>query len=119
MTGPLPRTLNRVCAECGAPHKAARPTAEFCSATCRKAFNNRRALRGAELYDLFMAHRFERQAAQEARVLHAMNRLASNWREEDKAQRAGRKSWRRLAAVMLDRAYLYTITVVGRARRSA
>lgn len=114
MTGPLPRMLKAVCAECGAPYQAARPTAEFCSAPCRKAFGNRRAMRGAELYDLFMAHRFERQAAQEAHVLQAMNRLASNWRAEDKAQRAGRPSWRRLAAVLAERAYLRAVTLVKR-----
>ena len=116
MTGPLPRTLKCTCAECGASYEAARDTSEFCSPACRKAFGNRRAMRGAELYDLFMAHRFERQAAQDAHVLQAMNRLASNWRQQDKDERAGRKSWRRLAAVPAERAYLRAVTVVGRKR---
>lgn len=71
-------------------------------------------MRGAELYDLFMAHRFERQAAQDAHVLQAMNRLASNWRADDKAERAGRPSWRRLAVVLAERAYLRAVTIVKR-----
>ena len=42
------------CLECGGECGKG----EFCGSACRMAFNNRRKARGAELYDLFMVHRF-------------------------------------------------------------
>jgi hypothetical protein len=63
------------------------------------AFANRRAARGAELYDLFMLHRFERDTAKAMRAMSVMNRLASQWRQEDKARRDGRRSWTSAARV--------------------
>jgi hypothetical protein len=84
----------RICLECGDQFQARDDEAHFCTTDCRKTFNNRRAVRGAELYDLYMAHRFERQNAQEAGVFKAINRLASTWREEDRRQRDARRSWR-------------------------
>ncbi|MBZ9856726.1 transcriptional regulator [Mesorhizobium sp. CA13] len=94
------RRLN-ACQECGT---AAPANARFCSAAHRQAWNNRRLQRGAELYDLFMAHRFDRRKAQELRVLQAMNRMASIWNEDDKA--AGRRSWRPTVEVLEERPYL-------------
>ncbi|TPM06972.1 transcriptional regulator [Mesorhizobium sp. B2-3-7] len=91
------------CLECGGPRS---PKAEFCSAGCRTDFNNRRKARGAELHDLYMAHRFDRANAKTAGVLQAMNRMASNWREEDKARRDGRRSWRATSEVLAERPYL-------------
>ncbi|AID30837.1 transcriptional regulator [Mesorhizobium huakuii 7653R] len=89
------------CHECGG---AAPAKARFCSPAHRQAFNNRRLQRGAEIYDLFMAHRFDRKKAQELRVLQAMNRMASLWNEEDKA--AGRRSFRDTREVLDERPYL-------------
>lgn len=103
------------CLECGTEFSG---KGEFCSNACRHAFNNRRKARGAELYDLYMAHRFERKEAQEQRVFQAINRLASNWRQEDLARRAGRRSWRRIADVLVERIYLRAIsTYDGTGRR--
>lgn len=96
------RRLN-ACLECG---QAAPDKAKFCSGAHRQAFNNRRLQRGAELYDLFMAHRFDRKNAQDLRVLQAMNRMASLWNEEDKAERDGRRSWRPTRDVLNERPYL-------------
>ena len=56
-------TTSCQCAECGTTFEAKRDHAAFCSDACRKAFNNRRMTRGAELYDLFMAVRYERGLA--------------------------------------------------------
>lgn len=84
----------KCCLECGAPiiaKQAARAT--FCGKACRQVWNNRRMKRGADLYDLFMAHRYDRQAAQEAKVWRAMNRLCAEYRDEDNRQRDGRRSW--------------------------
>lgn len=106
------------CLECGVP--ATGRAAEFCSQACRFAFNNRRKRRGAELYDLYMAHRFDRAVATELGVFQAINRLASDYREQDKAERAGRRSWRKPRAVLSERPYLKAIATydgTGRARR--
>ena len=64
--------------------------ADFCRPQCRRAFNNRRAVRGAELYDLVMAHRFDRATARDLGVLALINRAASIFREEDRRERGGR-----------------------------
>lgn len=81
------------CKECGKPFEQISHKAEFCTAACQKDFNNRRATRGAKLHDLFMAFRFERDEARKANLQSVINRLASDWREEDRRQREGRKSW--------------------------
>jgi hypothetical protein len=67
----------RACLECGEPVQAARADAEFCCAPCRMAFANRRAARGAELYDLFMLQRFERATAKRVGAWSLMCRAAS------------------------------------------
>lgn len=66
---------------------------DFCSDTCRHRFNNRRRVRGADLYDLKMAERYERDDAGELNLLSKMNRLCASWREEDRQRRGGRRSW--------------------------
>lgn len=102
------------CLECG---KAKTEKADFCSGRCRVRFNNRRKMRGAELYDLYMAHRFDRQRAQELGVFQAINRLASIYRSEDVADRAGRRSWRPPAAVLDERPFLKSISTKIRSGR--
>jgi hypothetical protein len=113
-----PRVAVRVhgCKECGGKVAG---KAEFCCSGCRHAFNNRRRQRGAELYDLYMAHRFERDLAGELGVFQAINRLASQFREEDKAKREGRKSWRNPRAVLEERPYLKAIVRQERFGRGA
>lgn len=96
----------RTCCECGSAYEAITADAAFCSTPCRKAWNNRRAVRGAELYDLFMALRFDRTTATTLKVLTLISRLASIYRAEDRAERAGRLSWRAPAAILERRPYL-------------
>lgn len=82
----------RTCRECSNPLKpTAKPNAEFCNTSCRIAWRNRRCHRGAELYDLFMAWRYDRERAKVFHLWSLMCRMASVWHEEDKA--AGRKSY--------------------------
>ena len=69
-------------------------------------FNNRRAKRGAELYDLFMALRHDRATATLFKVWRLLNRLAALFREEDRLGRDGRRSWRHPAAIIERRPYL-------------
>ena len=95
------------CLECGAE---TRSKGEFCSALCRTAFNNRRKARGAELYDLYMALRFDRATATDLGVFQAINRLASVYRQQDRQERSGRRSWRGPRAVLEERPYLKAVT---------
>lgn len=81
----------RTCSECGTKFEAIRTTAEYCSQKCRATFNNRRQKRGVVLYDLFMAHRSERERSKDQGFWSAMCRLAANWKTEDEA--ADRKSY--------------------------
>lgn len=83
------------CLECGARFHHDRRDAEFCSRPCIQAWNNRRAVRGAEMYDLFMALRFQRELATEMQLRTVMTQLASAFREDDLKKRAGRRSWRK------------------------
>lgn len=86
--------LDGTCLECGDPlarhaGDTRRSDTSFCCGACRKTFNNRRAMRGAELYDLYMAHRFDHRVATDLGVMQAINRLASFYRQEDQRSRNG------------------------------
>lgn len=87
-------SYSRICFECAGKFEALRPEAEFCGRECRNRWGNRRLQRGAELYDLFMASRFELEEAKSFKVWRELNRLASRFRAEDQEERAGRPSWR-------------------------
>lgn len=81
----------RQCLECQACIQAHDKRADFCGTACRKTWNNRRMIRGAELYDLFMALRFERGAAKALGIWSLLCRMASWWGQEDRA--AGRRTY--------------------------
>lgn len=83
----------RVCAECGTEFVPGKRHGEFCKEECRIRFRNRRNTRGAALYDMMMAHRFERGRVDADEIRSAMYTFVSLWREEDKAEREGRQSW--------------------------
>lgn len=103
------------CLECGYPASSAASNAEFCSPGCRKDWNNRRMKRGAELYDFMMVLRFERGRAKALRLWTMMCRLVAIFREEDRTQRSGRRSWSIPEQVMEKKAFLHA-TVVLRKR---
>jgi hypothetical protein len=50
-------------------------------------------VRGMALYDLFMANRWDRAAADEAGVMSLLSRLAAQFRLQDERERGGRRSW--------------------------
>lgn len=89
------RSLGRLrpCRECGKKFEAARATTEFCSRGCRNDYNNRRAIRGLAFYDLIMEMRFDRTEAQQVGAWSELCTIASWFRDEDKRDRKGRKSW--------------------------
>lgn len=98
--------FRRACLECGQSFAATVSGAEFCGPGCRMVFNNRRAKRGAELYDLFMALRHDRATATLFKVWRLLNRLAAIFRDEDRRERDGRPSWRHPSAIIERRPYL-------------
>lgn len=83
----------RLCMECGEPVPASisGPQRKFCCDAHRKAFNNRRMTRGAELFDRYMAMRYQRST--HSGMIAVMNQMCLNWRETDKRERDGRRSW--------------------------
>lgn len=94
------------CLECGSPYTPRQADAEFCSPPCRKAWNNRRLVRGAELYDLVMALRWDRAVATGLHVFTVLSRMAAGFRREDLEQRGGRRSWAPPARIIARRPYL-------------
>lgn len=109
----MPRAV--VCLECGGNVITTAANAEFCSTPCRKAWNNRRAMRGAELYDLVMVWRFDRSRSKALRIWTLLCRMAMLFREDDMHQRAGRRSWS-AAEHVIDRKPYLLATVVKRGR---
>lgn len=81
------------CRECGCQTISTRKPKDFCTSACRTNHTNRRRERGAQLYDLFMAMRYERELAVKLHVWTTMCQLAAEWRREDERDRDGRKSW--------------------------
>lgn len=80
-----------MCRECGALLQARRASCEFCSSACRQRFNNRRALRGADLYDVVMSLRVDR--GKSGAALSLLSKMVSNFRDIDRREREGRRSW--------------------------
>jgi hypothetical protein len=78
------------CIECGSQFTKVRAHEQlFCSSACRTSHANRRKLRGADMYDLFMTMRYDR--ANSKGVWAVMCRMAQDWNAED--VEAGRKSF--------------------------
>lgn len=90
------------CRECGASLPTT-SSSSFCGKSCRKTYNNRRAMRGAQLYDLFMASRYDRINAQELGVWTYACRMGEAFRDEDVRDREGRPSWRNPKEVLDNR----------------
>lgn len=97
----------KTCTECGAEFTTPVKTCEFCDKGCRMAWHNRRRDRGAELYDILMTCRFDREHAEnEGLVLSTiLSNLAGHYRDADKDKRAGRKSWDKNAHLRLPLGY--------------
>jgi len=100
------------CRECGARYTAKRATRGFCCGVCRQNWNNRRLLRGAEFYDLFMSMRHDRDHADDQGAWNFMCRMAADYKAKDDSERAGRRSWDTIRNVK-DRNTHLTATVVA------
>jgi hypothetical protein len=118
----LARIRFKNCSECGKRFELKRADGEFCSASCRHNFGNRRMLRGAAFYDLVMASRFDRDAAEAHGAWSLLCRMAAAFKAEDDAERASRKSWDNTAKVRARNpsiiAKLVGVNIAGRSRRN-
>lgn len=79
------------CHECLKPLESRLNGQRFCGPVCRKSWNNRRATRGACLYDVFMGLRHERKAAKLLGFWSLACAMATAWKREDRE--AGRQSY--------------------------
>jgi hypothetical protein len=105
----------RCCCECGSPLKGpsaegsnkparGRKQSKVCSTLCKATWNNRRKTRGAELYDLWMAMRYEREDAKALGVWKEMCRMSEQWMDDDKAEgRVERRKTYDRAGVVIQR----------------
>jgi hypothetical protein len=116
-SAPPRRTYHLTCWECGAAYEALDPDRKFCQHAHAKAFHNRAAMRGAILYHLFMAMRYERGVAKGLGVWSAACKIASHWREEDQRERQGRPSWLRAREVLDRNAWILKPVVLVRGFR--
>ena len=109
------------CKECGKRINDLRRPREFCSASCRQAFNNRRIQRGGELYDLFRALRRERDKAKRLNLWTMICRLELQWQMEDEKERPGRKSYmdvEKALANLFDKGSLQRGEIVAHGQRA-
>jgi predicted nucleic acid-binding Zn ribbon protein len=91
---PVRRLFAKSCTECGEAFETIRSEAEFCAPKCRMGWHNRRRDRGAELYDILMCKRYERNGELTEKVARRLvDSLCRAYRDGDKTARAGRKSW--------------------------
>jgi hypothetical protein len=92
--------MARKCCNCGTLINKTDWRARFCGTRCKREFNNRQATRGATAYPFIMAMRYDRSEAAKHKAWGTLCQLAAQWRDEDKAEREGRRSWHRLPVVL-------------------
>lgn len=103
------------CRECGGLYAPATATAEFCGQACRAKWNNRRQVRGAELYDLVMAWRYDRKRAKALGLWRMVCRMTAAFHAEDLMERDGRPSFRDPRKVLEQRPWLNAVVVARNA----
>ena len=87
--------MQQHCQECGEPFTAKKHHAKFCSTSCRKTWNNRRAMRGAQLYDAVMAMRYDRKKAKVLGIDWTfVCRMAEMWHNQDNRNEPCGKSYK-------------------------
>lgn len=84
------------CSECGKEFRRRQYNAEFCGSTCRRVFNNRRAVRGAALYDLTMMLEAAAHNKQRDVIRAALDTKLKEWRlEDDRPGLPRKRTWQR------------------------
>lgn len=91
------KPIQITCRECGVATAAGcgehRRDAKFCSIPCKTKWNNRKKTRGADIYELWMAMRYERDEAKRLGLWGELCRLSEGWYQEDQRERGGRKTY--------------------------
>lgn len=115
------KTAAACCKECGNGFQALADTgkrkAKFCSRDCIRVWNNRRAKNGAQVYDLLMALRYEREDATRLQLWGTLTRLTQSFREDDMRERGGRKSWQDIGTALENKVHLAATVIVGPRRK--
>ena len=75
------------CRECGERFDTRRTDQHFCSTGCRKAWNNRRQVRGGQPYDLAMKYRDQRGKDDLGKLCNVIDRFLREDRKD------GRKTY--------------------------
>lgn len=91
----------RTCLECRGGFTARQYSADFCGAECRRTFNNRRATRGAVLYDLLLIQHEDHAAFDKLRLDGRLTAMVEGWRKED-AERGRKRTTKRPSDVQAD-----------------
>lgn len=91
----------RKCVECRSEFRARQYNADFCCTKCRKDFNNRRATRGAALYDLLMIEAVDPKAFEKQRLDGRVSAMVAAFIAEDAAKQIAR-SYKRPGDVQAD-----------------
>lgn len=102
------------CQWCGEDVAATGDGQFFCTAAHKDKFNNLRKERGALIYDLVMEWRYDRTVAGKVKTFARLCTVLSNFRREDREQRAGRRSWRPSRHVLERRPDLLNQTLIRR-----
>ena len=109
--------MKRHCRECGETFDGTKAAAFCPSTSCRRDWNNRRQQRGAQLYDLFMTLRGERQLTAALQKEKGINlwtvtcQLASDWKAEDEQQRGGRRSYQFIPGLIAAGKFAYLAAI--------
>lgn len=80
------------CRECRKEFKTSHYNGAFCASTCRKVWNNRRARRGTQAYDLLMLVRFEPELFDKAHLAGRLEAAVNLWHSDD-ASHNRKRSW--------------------------
>lgn len=100
------------CPECQIEFAKPARNTRYCSTFCRKAFNNRRATRGAAIYDMLMTARYDRERFQKLSDKHFEGKawssilcdMAMMWRVEDTCADRDSSAWNDPQEWILDNA---------------
>jgi len=94
-------SFKRICIECRKGFTARQYSADFCGAECRRTFNNRRATRGAALYDLLMIQHEDPAAFDKLRLDGRLTAMVEVWRAQD-VKEGRKRSTKRPSDVQVD-----------------
>lgn len=91
----------RTCLECHGSFLSRQYSSDFCCSACRRTFNNRRAQRGAALYDLLMIEAVDPAAFSKHQLDGRASAMVEKFKQEDVAAKR-KRSHKRASDVQAD-----------------